>query len=250
MRLPALDGVIDRRLLVNYRVDPEIAARWLPAPFRPQLVNGFAVAGICLIRLVQLRPVGAPRWVGLTSENAAHRIAVEWSTETGIRTGVFIPRRDSNATANVAFGGRIYPGSHHRAAFQVQEPADGGLRVAFNSRDGSARVDVTVSPGFDFTDSRLFPDLSSASEFVRNGSVGYSATRTPGRFDGLQLQTSAWSVEPVSISAARSSVFSDLSTFPPGAAELDNALLMRRVPVRWKPLPTLFAETARAAIAS
>src|SRR5450631_100992 len=84
MRLPALEGVIDRRLLVNYRVDPEIAARWLPAPFRPQLVNGFAVAGICLIRLVKLRPVGAPRWAGLTSENAAHRIAVEWPTKTGI----------------------------------------------------------------------------------------------------------------------------------------------------------------------
>jgi hypothetical protein len=109
---------------------------------------------------------------------------------------------------------------------------------------------VTVSPGFDFTSSRLFSVLPSASEFFRNGSVGYSATRTPGRFDGLELHTSAWSVEPVSISAAQSSVISDLSIFPPGAAELDNALLMRRVPVTWKPLPALFAETARAAIAS
>ena len=250
MRLPALEGLIDRRLLVNYRVDPEIAARWLPAPFRPQLVHGFAVAGICLIRLVKLRPVGAPRWAGLTSENAAHRIAVEWPTETGIRTGVFIPRRDSNATANVAFGGRIYPGSHHRAAFQVDESADGGVRVALSSRDRSARVDVTVSPGFDFTSSRLFPDLGSASEFFRNGSVGYSATKTRGRFDGLELQTSAWSVEPVTVSAAESSVFSDVRIFPPGTAELDNALLMRRVPVTWKPLPTLLAENAPAAIAS
>ena len=109
---------------------------------------------------------------------------------------------------------------------------------------------MTVSPGFDFTASRLFPDLPSASEFFRNGSVGYSATRTPGRFDGLELQTSAWSVQPVSIAAAQSSVFSDLGTFPPGTAELDNALLMRRVPVTWKPLPTLFTETARPAIAS
>ena len=250
MRLPALAGVVDRRLLVNYRVDPDIAASWLPAPFRPQLVNGFAVAGICLIRLVQLRAVGMPHWAGLTSENAAHRIAVEWSTDTGIRTGVFIPRRDSNAATNVAFGGRIYPGSHHRADFQIDEDAVGGLRAAFRSRDGSARVDVTVSPGFDFTRSRLFADLRSASEFFRDGSVGYSATRTAGRYDGLELQTSAWHVEPVTVSAAHSSVFSDLSTFPPGTAELDNALLMRRVPVSWKPLPTLVAESARAAVAS
>jgi hypothetical protein len=62
-------------------------------------------------------------------------------------------------------------------------------------------------------------------------------TRTPGRFDGLELQTNVWTVEPVSISAAHSRVFSDLSAFPAGTAELDNALLMRGVPGTWKPLP-------------
>jgi hypothetical protein len=250
MRLPSLDGVIDRRLLVNYRLDPEVAANWLPAPFRPQLVNGYAVAGICLIRLVGLRPTGMPRWAGLTSENAAHRIAVQWPTATGMGTGVFIPRRDSDATANVVFGGRIYPGAHHRATFQVRDIAGGDLRIALNSRDSSARVDVTVHSGFDFTSSRLFPDLRSASEFFRNGSIGYSGTKTPGRFDGLELHASKWSVEPVTVTAARSSVFDDLSAFPPGAAGLDNALLMRRVPVVWTPLPTLFAESAREDVAS
>jgi hypothetical protein len=245
MRLPALEGVIERRLLVNYRVDPEIATGWLPAPFSPRIVNGFAVAGICLIRLSQLRPIGLPRWAGLASENAAHRIAVQWPTDTGTRTGVFIPRRDSNAAANVAFGGRIYPGAHHRAAFEVRDVAAGDLRIRLNSHDRSAHVDVTVSPGFDFAHSRLFPDLQSASEFFRDGSVGYSATKTPGRVDGLELHTSSWSVEPVTVSAALSSVFADLDTFPLGSVELDNSLLMRRVPVRWKPMPTLFAERAR-----
>ena len=52
MRLPNLEGLVERRLLVNYRVDPEVATRLLPSPFRLQLVNGWAVAGICLIRLV------------------------------------------------------------------------------------------------------------------------------------------------------------------------------------------------------
>jgi hypothetical protein len=40
MRLPAIRGTIDRRLLVNYRVDPSVAARLVPRPFRPLLVNG------------------------------------------------------------------------------------------------------------------------------------------------------------------------------------------------------------------
>jgi len=56
MRPPAMSSVIERRLLVNYRVDPEVAASLLPAPLRPQLVNGWAVAGVCLIRLRRLRP--------------------------------------------------------------------------------------------------------------------------------------------------------------------------------------------------
>lgn len=57
MRLSTIQGVIDRRILVNYRVAPEVAARLFPAPFRPKLANGYAVAGICLIRLKQ-NPTG------------------------------------------------------------------------------------------------------------------------------------------------------------------------------------------------
>lgn len=70
-------STIERRLLVNFRLDPEAAARILPAGMRPDLVHGYAVGGICLIRLAKLRPVGFPSVVGIRTENAAHRIAVE-----------------------------------------------------------------------------------------------------------------------------------------------------------------------------
>jgi len=53
MRLPVIHGVIRRRLLVNFRVDAEVMRCFLPAPFRPKVHNGFAIAGICLIRLEQ-----------------------------------------------------------------------------------------------------------------------------------------------------------------------------------------------------
>src|SRR5439155_150650 len=78
MRLPILEGVIRRRVLVNYRVDPELLARQLPPPFRPKLHNGAAVGGICLIRLEQIHPAFVPLRIGFASENAAHRIAVLW----------------------------------------------------------------------------------------------------------------------------------------------------------------------------
>jgi uncharacterized protein DUF2071 len=231
---------------VNYRVDPEAIARVLPEPFRPQLVRDAAIAGICLIRLGHMRPIHLPLWLGLTSENAAHRVAVEWDTPTGPQTGVYIPRRDSGSWVNIALGGRIYPGEHHRARFQVEE-TDQHIRVAYTARDGSAQVDVSVHPSEQLSGSRLFADLAAASAFFEAGAVGYSATRRPERFDGLKLRTSAWRVEPAVVDHAHSSFFDDLTRFPAGTAELDSALLMRRVPVVWEPLTPLHTEVNPAA---
>ena len=64
MQIPVIRGVIDRRILVNYRVDAAVLARLLPAPFRPKLVNGAGMAGVCLIRLRDIRPRFLPRWLG------------------------------------------------------------------------------------------------------------------------------------------------------------------------------------------
>ncbi len=140
-----LSSTIERRLLVNYRVDPYVAAALLPAPLRPQLVRGQAVAGICLLRIGGVRPGWAPAATGLTSENAAHRISVEWDGPDGVERGVYIPRRDTASRLNAFAGGRLYPGEHGRADFTVREDAD-AVRVAFATRDGAVEVDATVEP--------------------------------------------------------------------------------------------------------
>lgn len=237
IRLP-LHGVVERRLLVNYRTDPQLTARLVPAPLRPQQVNGWAVAGICLIRLGQLRPPGVPEVLGLRSENAAHRIAVEWDTPAGLATGVYIPRRDSGSVLNAVVGGRLFPGRHYRARFDTSETAD-ELRVGFTSVDGTASVRVRVRTADHLTGSHLFADLDQASAFFRKGAVGYSATRDDGTLDGLELRCDAWRVEPVEVRAAESSFFDDPARFPAGSAMLDCALLMRDTPVSWEPLATM-----------
>src|SRR5262245_8576944 len=100
MELPVIRGLIERRILANYRVDPVVLAAQLPAPFRPKVVNGWGIAGICLIRLAQVRPAGFPRWCGVSSENAAHRVAVEWDDNGAVREGVYIRRRDTDSRLN------------------------------------------------------------------------------------------------------------------------------------------------------
>ncbi len=242
VRLPRMAGEVERRLLVNYRVDPRSLTGLLPSGMRPQLVDGAAVAGICLIRLGDLRPRGLPRAVGVTMENAAHRIAVEWDEGGRTRTGVYIPRRDSASRLTVLLGGRVFPGAHHHARFQVEE-SEHLLRVAFTSTDGAVDVHVTVQVEPTLEGSGLFADVEEASRFFEQGSVGFSPGRDPARLEAVRLSTRAWQVEPCQVLSARSSFFEDRTRFPAGAAVLDSALVMRRVPVVWDALPDLAAGT-------
>ena len=235
VRLPRMAGEIERRLLVNYRVDPAALTGLLPPQLRPQLVDGMAVAGICLIRLGSLRPRGLPPQLGVTTENAAHRIAVEWEERGSTQAGVFVPRRDSSSRLTWLLGGRVFPGAHHLATFSVEE-SDDVLQVGFRSQDGTAEVEVRAAVEPTLTGSRLFADVAEASSFFEQGAVGLSPGRDPSRLEAVRLTTHAWKVEPCRIIHSRSSFFDDPARFPPGSAVLDSALVMRRVPVVWNAL--------------
>lgn len=232
MYIPRLEGMIDRRLLVNYRVEPAYLQRLLPGPFRPKLIHGMGIAGICLIRLKQTRPRALPAAFGLSSENAAHRIAVEWEENGEQREGVYIPRRDTSSHFNVLVGGRLFPGVHHRASFQVAEAED-TLSVHMVSDDGETRVAVEARLTSHLPARSIFVSLEEASAFFERGSLGYSVTNQAGKLDGLELRCGNWKVEPLQVTGAQSSFFDDRQRFPAGAAELDCALLMRGIRHDW-----------------
>ena len=236
MRIPIISGVIDRRILANFRVDPKVLARIVPGPFRPQLITGYGMAGICLIRLRGIRPRWLPACLGIGSENAAHRIAVEWEEQGITRHGVYIPRRDSSSSWNALAGGRLFPGVHHHSQFVVSETAD-QFSVEVSNADGT-HVAVAGRICSDLPAGSVFESLTQASEFFQNGSIGYSATRQAGVLDGLELLTSNWKMLPLAISRAESSFFGDHSIFRAGSVEFDCALLMQNIVHEWHGLGT------------
>src|SRR5947209_7960567 len=99
-RFPISGPSVSRHLSV-------LKAAALPFPFRPMVRGGYGVAGICLIRLGGLGPVGVLRPFGLTSENVAHRVAVEWDGADGPSSGVYVPRRDTSSRLAALAGGRL-----------------------------------------------------------------------------------------------------------------------------------------------
>jgi hypothetical protein len=243
MRVPTIRGLIDRRILVNFHVDPTVLEVVLPDPFRPKLVGDFGMAGICLIRLKQIRPRFCPAFVGIGSENAAHRIAVEWEQDGELRQGVYIPRRDTSSRLNTLAGGRLFPGVHHHARFCVQEESE-FYSVRMDSDDGVAHVAVEGRVATDLPSTSVFASLDEASSFFECGSLGYSETAAPGRYDGLELRTHSWQVLPLDVERVESSFFDDRTRFPAGSVGFDCALLMHNIEHEWHGRPMLCSAAA------
>lgn len=247
VRLPEIDGLIRRRLFVNFRVDAEVMGRFLPAPFRPKLHRGYAIAGICLIRLEYIRPGWLPRFCGISSENAAHRIAVLWDHPSGeSREGVFIPRRDTGSRLNHFAGGRLFPGEHHLSAFAVTDNRS-GISMSIRSRDGTMAIQLRARECDALPESSCFESLAESSAYFEGGSVGYSVTRDPNRLDGIRLETDLWRVRPLAVDHVESSFFANEAVFPVGSITFDHALIMRDIGHHWHGEPDM-ATTATTGI--
>lgn len=234
MKIPKITGTIDRRILINYQVDRDVIQKFLPEPFRPKLVNGKAIVGICLIRLKDIRPKGLPKFIGISSENGAHRIAVEWTDKDVVKEGVYIPRRDTSSKLNSLVGGRVFPGVHHFADFRVDE-RDGNYSVEFES-DDTTFLSIKAQETEGWNADSIFENLSCASCFFEQGAVGYSPGTSGRSFDGLELITYKWEVTPLKVKEVHSSFFENEDVFPPGSVKFDNALLMKNIEHEWKRL--------------
>lgn len=234
MKLPAVRGLIRRRILVSFRVDPEVMARQLPPPFRPLCVGEFAIAGLCLIRLEEMRPRGLPPSMGFHSENAAHRVAVHWSDDGDPeQEGVYIPLRHTDSLLNRLAGGRVFPGEPRLARFAVCEE-DGVIDFAMEAADGAERIALRARPTASLSPGSVFGSLEEASTFFQRGSLGYSARGDGRGLDGVSLAAERWQVEPLCVETVTSSYFADETRFPQGSVVFDSALLMRNIPHEWR----------------
>jgi hypothetical protein len=224
--------------VVNFRVEPEVLRPHVPEPFQIRTVAGYAMAGICLIRLEHIRPKSLHGRLGLASENVAYRVAVRWASEGQTHDGVFIPRRDTSSTLQARLGGRIFPGLYRHATFTTRDE-DGAITISCRTTDGRGDVDLVAHESDRFPTSSVFGSLDAASAFFEEGAIGYSTGSDQGRLDGLLLRSTTWSVSPLEIDHVESTFFGDPARFPRGSVTFDNALLMRNIAHEWQALPAL-----------
>lgn len=192
-----------------------------------------------MIRFREIRPQLLPAWVGMSSENSAYRVSVEWDQDGERHEGVFIPRRATNSWVNKNLGGTVFPGVFERSRFLCVHDGSRYSDRAFRT-SGETEVSFSGRVVATLPDESVFSSLAEASDFFLSGSTGYSATRKDGQFHGMNLEAKNWKVEPMIIEEAFSDFFSDHERFPEGSVEPDCALLMREIVHEWKSKPDLF----------
>ena len=211
MSIP-LRSRVHTRILLNFRVDPSAIRPLIPAGLEPVLVEGAAVAGVCFIRQVRIRPSGFPGFTGVSLEAAAHRVAV---TRNGERA-VLVLRRDAAGLlpkiASRMIGASFGEGTIEWDALSARLVASDGATASI--REGGAER----------LRSSLFASRDAAADFFRQESLSIEP-------DGRSLTVTLpphWSVEAIERATFTSSMLSALG------AEPDSAFVARNLDALWE----------------
>jgi hypothetical protein len=221
-------GLLDHRILINFRVDPEIMRKNIPPYFTPKIVSGYAIGGICQVSLSEIRPKGLPAIVGTKSHNAAHRVAV--SSPAG--EGVYVIRRDTSSPLNALLGGRFFPGVHGKADFNISSNND-IYNVIINSNDGKPFIKISGIISDSLPAGSVFKSTDDASEFFRGGNIGWSLNLNGDGYETVELKTMEWKIQPLETSEVYSDYFMNNQSFPAGSVEFDSAMIMRGLEHSW-----------------
>ncbi len=221
----SLHGVIDRRILINYSIDPDCVKRIIPDTFSVQLVKAKVIGGICLIRLKSMNLYKGASW-GVSSENAAHRFGVLMDG----KPAVYVQRRDTSSPLMI-LGSFLTPTRPSLSKFSINE-GEGHFDIQASGPGASFHYKGRV--GSQFPKASVFTDLQECSDFFRLGQGGYSKTKNKKKWEKASLLTDSWSVKRLETLHIKSSFFDNQNLFPEGSIEFDNALLMENIKHTWR----------------
>jgi hypothetical protein len=174
----------------------------------------------------------------MASENAAHRVAVEWDEGKERREGVFIPQRNTGSRFNKTLGGRVFPGVFSMSRFDARENGESiAIRVADDQ--GVEQVRFAGDVCEEHAKASVFPTLNEAANFFSLGATGYSVARDGKSFEGMELRSLSWKIAPMRMREAYSRWFGRHDLFPAGSVEFDCALVMRDIPHEWHSRPRI-----------
>jgi len=240
MLFNSVSGLCERRLILNWRVDPELVVKHLPRPFRPRLVNGKAIVGVDILKLANMRLTGLPGFTGFSTENAVDRVSVEWDEGGAVVKGLYVPYRYSPSAVNTIVSmTRLFPTVFTFANFAFSER--GGIyRVTVRGEQNQFELEARQSK--EFSDKSVFKSAKEASDFHRDSRISYSPSADENVLDAVYLKSLDWQAKPLEVKRISCSYVERL--YPKAA--FDSALIMFDTKHEWHGLGAITVQGAWA----
>jgi len=221
---PAIRGVVDRRILINYRVPTESLEAVVPEPFRPrEAEKGMGLGSVCIMRLKNERPRLVPSMFGTSFETVTHRISVECDEGGEKKNCVYVPRRDTSSRVGTLAVKRLMPGDCEDAEFETDEKQD---RHHVRINCDTEVIRASVEEAEKLPEDSVFGSIEDASQFFLDACIRYS--RSGSQHGAVEFRAYDWNMSSLRPLKVRSSYFERLE-----GSEYDSSLLMNDIKHEW-----------------
>jgi hypothetical protein len=213
------------RYIVNFRLDPAVAASVIPVDWlEPQIVDGAAVLSFCPYVLTKVRLGLSPRCFGVEAICSAYRLAVIDRSGGEARRAAWVTGRETDARTISALGPSTVHASFARVAATVVETA-GATTVDIAHLDGQPYFRATMRHS-DRPSGTMFPDSAAFQSFFTAAATSWAPSADGRSWSQLDLDAGETKYSPLSISAIAAPSL-------PSGAEPDSAFIGVGGSYRW-----------------
>ena len=225
-----MNGVVTRRFLISYPVQPSALSRFLPPDAELSTWQGFAWVSACFVNIRHMRPSLVPAPVGIDFNYLVHRTRARLPYPDGIRReSVLVLEANINSRVFAALGQRL-PGVSFRARdIRLLETPD-CWRVQMQDDDGTLlyQADIAkVSIGEGLPTHSYFPDLASADAFLLHVSYGAEWHAETRRLQFLAETHDSWRAQA---GGCRTHRYAFLEALDGALPQADHVITMTNIP--------------------
>ena len=217
--LPDIRARLGERFIFNFRVEPDLLQRHLPAWLEPQLFDGSAVASFCILDLhdVTFRPIPGP--LGLRNINCAHRFGV-LEKESG-NPAVYVDERNTDSKLGAFITSLGFPGKHPYVDARI-EKSETDWTIAVRDDAESPLFHGRVRPAAEFRSS-LFASMDEFQEFLASGVRSFCPAVKASKWNVVDLHKKDSSYEPLAAEDVADRLLEHWAS-EGGAIEFDSAV--------------------------
>jgi len=232
MRL-TMQGRLSECVLLSYSTPSQMVATLVPPGLELRTHKGRAFWNVVVSTVDKMRPLGMPRWVGVTYHHVAYRLQVTAVTAAGEQlSGLYFLRSDVNSSLIALTGNPLTDFRFHRSRIDISKQHE-QLAVAIESTEqtGCAELRVSRTPCSGL-ETGLFRDDEEREQILKYQPLGLAMdNRHRIRLAEVFRDESAWQEQHVEIIDAK---WGFLDAHNQGPVHLERATRVAPLNYQWR----------------